>query len=72
MMFISSLGVVYDLESIYADVEVLSAAVRNRDMLSADRLWRDKFERCMNDFFDYLPSTADDPTLWSALTQPLR
>jgi DNA-binding GntR family transcriptional regulator len=67
-MFISSLGVVYDLASIYDDVDQLLAAVCALDLATADRLWREKFERCMRDFFDYLPNGDIEPSLWLALT----
>jgi DNA-binding GntR family transcriptional regulator len=69
MMFISSLGVAYDLQSIYDDVAQLLDAVSTLNLLTADRLWRDKFERCMRDFFEYLPNGELDPALWIALTQ---
>jgi DNA-binding GntR family transcriptional regulator len=69
MMFISSLGVTYDLQSIYDDVAQLLEAVSSSNLLTADRLWRDKFERCMRDFFEYLPDSELDPALWIALTQ---
>ena len=68
-MFISSLEVTYDLQSIYDDVDGLYRAIAARNLRTAEELWRAKFERCMRDFVDYLPNGELDPSLWYALTQ---
>lgn len=68
-MFIASLGVTYDLQSIYADVDNVYTALATGDLEEADRLWREKFERCMLDFSDYVRESHIDSSLWLALTR---
>ena len=55
-IFISTLGIRYDhkLGEMLEEVAALHAAITDRDRDLAERLWREKFERWVIDFVDWM------------------
>jgi DNA-binding GntR family transcriptional regulator len=56
------------LPRVIAEVRALHEAIEARDVISAERLWREKFERWIRDLVGRLEEDFDDG-LWVALTR---
>ncbi len=68
-MFISSLDIRYtdELPIMFQEIEQLHDAVHAGDVELAQKLWSEKFERCMRDIVDRLPDEEVDGELWVKL-----
>jgi DNA-binding GntR family transcriptional regulator len=69
-MFLGALDidVLDNLDRIVAEVQALHEAIVERDVLAAERLWREKFERWITDLVGRLDE-GFDRDLWVALTR---
>jgi len=69
-MFLGALDidVLDDLDRVVAEVQALHEAIVERDVLAAERLWREKFERWISDLVGRLDEDFDRD-LWVALTR---
>jgi len=69
-MFLGALDidVLDNLERVVAEVQALHEAIVERDVLAAERLWREKFERWITDLVGRLDEDFDRD-LWVALTR---
>lgn len=69
-MFLGALGIdlLRTLPRVVAEVQALHDAILARDAETADRLWREKFERWIRDLVGRLEEDFDDE-LWAALTR---
>ena len=68
-IFIGTRGLRFDdkLGQMLAEIHELHGAIVGRDPDTAERLWREKFERWVRDFMDQMAEEFDRP-LWVALT----
>jgi len=68
-IFIGTRGLRFDdkLPLMLAEIRELHRAIVSRDPGTAERLWREKFERWVRDFMDQMAEGFDRP-LWVALT----
>lgn len=69
-MFLGALDidVLDNLDRVVAEVQALHEAIADRDVLAAERLWREKFERWITDLVGRLDEDFDRD-LWVALTR---
>ncbi len=69
-MFLGALGIdlLRTLPRVVAEVQSLHEAIAARDVETASRLWREKFERWIRDLVGRLEEDFDDE-LWAALTR---
>lgn len=69
-MFIVTLDMHYaeKLPVMLDEIESLHAAIIGGDQATAERLWREKFERWVRDFIEHLPDEEFDVEMWLALT----
>jgi DNA-binding GntR family transcriptional regulator len=69
-MFLGALDidVLDNLERVVTEVQALHEAIVERDVLAAERLWREKFERWITDLVGRLDEDFDRD-LWFALTR---
>jgi DNA-binding GntR family transcriptional regulator len=67
-MFLGALDVPDDLERVVAEVQALHEAIAARDVHTAERLWREKFERWISHLVERLDEDFDHG-LWVALTR---
>ena len=69
-MFLGALDidVLDNLDRVVAEVRALHEAIADRDVLAAERLWREKFERWITDLVGRLDEDFDRD-LWVALTR---
>jgi DNA-binding GntR family transcriptional regulator len=69
-MFLGALDidVLDNLERVVTEVQALHEAIVERDVLAAERLWREKFERWITDLVGRLDEDFDRD-LWVALTR---
>ena len=68
-IFIGTRGLRFDdkLGQMLAEIHDLHEAIVGHDPATAERLWREKFERWVRDFMDQMAEEFDRP-LWVALT----